>query len=168
MWAYIRTKMSKQTHWNGSRYIRFRKKEEHLKIQNRLLNCSNISYKKDYLLQKDSWLSLGLHQHADIFQTRLKPHCRLSGKSPTIFWKGDNSHELIFPLLQVTTTNTTKCWFPKCIVRDIHTIWPHEWSQCSIRSIAIIYLQVHWIIQSNEQRVCAKAVNSTPIGSNQG
>ena len=74
------------------------------------------------------------------------------------------SHKLVIICLQVAAQNLRIYISMKPCTCCVHTVFPHEWNQCAIRSLVYTSLQVvnDWIIESEEQRVVAKAVNLPP------
>ena len=51
-----------------------------------------------------------------------------------------------------------KVWcMQRCMVRCVHTVLPDERNRAAIMILAIGYLLVNWIIQSEKQRACTKA-----------
>jgi hypothetical protein len=119
---------------------------------------------------KDMWLDLSivwsreemLFKYVDIMYTRVEPHHCLSWFSPSIRWQADHSCTLFFPWMEVPAANEwTRC-FTKPIVRSIHTVSSQEQIQRAIRSLAIMCLHVHQIIETKEQTMCANVVDSPP------
>ena len=88
---------------------------------------------------------------------RLEPDGCLTGKTPASRSKPDTCDPLSYFGLQSVAAHIRVWCMQRCMVRCVHTFLPDERNRAAIMILAVGYLLVNWIIQSDKQRACTKA-----------
>ena len=85
------------------------------------------------------------------------------GETPASRSKSDTCDPLSYFGLQNVAAHIRVWCMQRRMVRCIHTVLPDERNHAAIMVLAVSYLLVNQIIQSNKQRVCTKATYQPPV-----
>ena len=88
---------------------------------------------------------------------RLEPDGCLTGETPASRSKSDTCDPLSYFRLQSMATHMRVWYMDRRMVCCVHTVLPDKRHRAAIVIIAVSYLLVNRIIQSEKQRVCTKA-----------
>ena len=88
---------------------------------------------------------------------RLEPDGCLMGKTPASRSKSDTCDPLSYFGLHCVAAHIRVWCMQRRMVHYVHTVLPDERNRAAIMILAVGYLLVNRIIQSEKQRVCTKA-----------
>ena len=93
----------------------------------------------------------------------LEPDGCLTGETPASRSKSNTCYPLSYFGLQSVVAPIRVWCMERRTVRCVQTILPDEWNRAAIMILAISYLLVNRIIQSEKQRACTKATYQPPV-----
>ena len=94
---------------------------------------------------------------------RLEPDGCLTGETPASRLKSDTCDPLSYFGLQSVAAHIRVWCMQRHMVRCVHTVLPDERNRAAIMILAVGYLLVNRIIQSDKQRACTKATYQPPV-----
>ena len=94
---------------------------------------------------------------------RLEPDGCLTGETPASRSKSDTCDPLSYFGLQSVAAHIRVWCMQRRMVRCVHTVLPDERNRAAIMILAVGYLLVNRIIQSDKQRACTKATYQPPV-----
>ena len=93
----------------------------------------------------------------------LEPDGCLTGETPASRSKSNTCNPLSYFGLQSVAAHIRVWCMQICMVRGVHTVLPNERNRAAIMILAVGYLLVNRIIQSDKQIACTKATYQPPV-----